>query len=194
MGALDYNNFFLAIAGAAAGLIGLLFVAVSVAPESTVQARAPVERQAVATSAYTALLNAFVISLGALIPQSPKSLGGFVVTMAVLGVVDTLYVGRQLLWHPRNWQNAVRRSFLFASSLALYAFELDDGFTLISLPNQPAVLIPLAYVLIGICVTGMARAWQLLGARRTGLGGWLSILRDTDDRSQEPPADHTGSR
>lgn len=184
----DFNNFFLALAGAAAGLIGLLFVAVSVAPESSVQTRAPVERRALSTSAYTALLNAFVIALGALLPQQLQALGGFVIFMAALGVVDTLTLGRQLLWHPRNWRNAVRRSFLFVSSLGLYAFELNDGITLIYVRNQPAVLFPLTYVLIGICVTGMARAWQLLGARRTGLGGWLSILRDTDDSAHESAA------
>ncbi len=194
MTAQDFNNFFLAVAGASAGLIGLLFVAVSVAPESIVQTRAPVERRALATSAYTALLNAFVISLGALIPQSLRSLGGFVSTMAVLGVIDTLYVGRQLLWHPRNWRNALRRSFLFVSSLGLYAFELDDGFTLRHGPDQPAVLIPLAVVLIGICITGMARAWQLLGARRTGLGGWLSVLRDTEDALADGPKNEAGVR
>ncbi len=181
----DFDNFFLALAGAAAALIGLLFVAVSVAPESIVQARAPVERRALATSAYTALLNAFIIALGALIPQPQQTLGGFVLFMASLGVIDTLYLGRQLLWHPHNWQNAVRRSFLFFSSLGLYGLELNDGVTLIRIPNQPAVFYPLAYVLIGICVTGMARAWQLLGARRTGVGGWLSILRDTEDSASE---------
>ncbi len=69
MNGQDFNNFFLALAGAAAALIGLLFVAVSVAPESIVQARAPVERRALATSVYTALLNAFIIALGALMPQ-----------------------------------------------------------------------------------------------------------------------------
>ncbi len=185
MNGQDFNNFFLGLAGAAAALIGLLFVAVSVAPESSVQARAPVERRALATSAYTALLNAFVIALGALLPQPQQTLGGFVLFMAALGVVDTLYLGRQLLWHPHSWQNAVRRAFLFLSSLGLYGFELDDGFTLIHVRNQPAILYPLAYVLIGICVTGMARAWQLLGARRTGVGGWLSILRDADDSAGE---------
>ncbi len=185
MSGQDFNNFFLALAGAAAALIGLLFVAVSVAPESIVQARAPVERRALATSAYTALLNAFVIALGALLPQRQQTLGGLVLLMAALGVIDTLYLGRQLGWHPHNWQNAIRRSFLFLSSLGLYGFELNDGFTLIHVPNQPAVLYPLAYVLIGICVTGMARAWQLLGARRTGVGGWLSILRDTEDSTDE---------
>ncbi len=185
MAGQDFNNFFLAVAGAAAGLIGLLFVAVSVAPESTVQTRAPVERRALATSAYTGLLNAFVISLGALIPQPLATLGGFVVTMAMLGVLDTLYVGWQLLRHPRNWRNAVRRFALFAGSLALYGFELSYGLAMIRHPDQPGILFVLAYVLIGSCVAGMARAWQLLGARKTGVGGWLSILRDTDEDGDE---------
>ncbi len=44
-------------------------VAVSIAPEQMVTCRAPVERQAVAGSAFTALSDAFFISLLALIPH-----------------------------------------------------------------------------------------------------------------------------
>jgi len=66
----ELSNYFLATAGAGAALIGLLFVAVSIAPEQIVTRRAPMERQAVAASTFTALLNAFFISLGALIPGS----------------------------------------------------------------------------------------------------------------------------
>ena len=63
-----FNNFFLASAGIGATLVGLIFVAVSIAPEHNVQANAPIERQAMAASSFTALLNAFFISFGALIP------------------------------------------------------------------------------------------------------------------------------
>jgi hypothetical protein len=54
-----FHDYFVASTGAGAALLGLLFVAVSIAPERTVMSTAPVERQAAATSAYTALLNAF---------------------------------------------------------------------------------------------------------------------------------------
>lgn|GEM_PF-1882715 len=37
-------------------------------------------------------------------------------------------------------------------------------------------------------VMGTARAWQLLGARRVGLGGWLSVLRDTEESADGVPA------
>ena len=52
-----FHDYFVASTGAGAALVGLLFVAVPIAPERTVVNSAPVERQAVATSAYTALLN-----------------------------------------------------------------------------------------------------------------------------------------
>lgn len=56
-----FHDYFVASTGAAAALVGLLFVAVSIAPERTVTSGAPVERRAVALSAYTALLNAFFL-------------------------------------------------------------------------------------------------------------------------------------
>ncbi len=46
-----FHDYFVASTGAGAALVGLLFVAVSIAPERTVMSGAPVERQAVATSA-----------------------------------------------------------------------------------------------------------------------------------------------
>ena len=48
-----FHDYFLATSGAGAALVGLLFVAVSIAPERTVMSGAPVERRAVATSAYS---------------------------------------------------------------------------------------------------------------------------------------------
>src|SRR5205807_9091025 len=61
-----FANFFIASASAGAALVGLLFVAVSLTPERMVTRRAPQERQAVAGSAFTALITAFFISLAEL--------------------------------------------------------------------------------------------------------------------------------
>src|SRR5260221_5565628 len=65
----EFANFFIASASAGAALVGLLFVAVSIAPEQLLTRRAPMERQAVAGTAFTALTNALFISLVALIPH-----------------------------------------------------------------------------------------------------------------------------
>jgi hypothetical protein len=83
----ELSNFFLATAGAGAALIGLLFVAVSIAPEQIATRRAPLERQAVAASTFTALVNAFFISLGALFPGS---LGWVALLMSSLGLLNSL--------------------------------------------------------------------------------------------------------
>src|SRR5579863_569867 len=83
-----FANFFIASTSAGAALVGLLFVAVSFAPEQIVTSRAPVERQAVAGSAFTALINAFFISLVALIPH--LNIGSLIVPFIGLCLATTL--------------------------------------------------------------------------------------------------------
>src|SRR5215831_14211300 len=84
----DFANFFIASSSAGAALVGLLFVAVSIAPEQMVTSRAPMERQAVAGGAFTALINAFFISLAALIPNI--NFGSVIVPLSTLCLLTTL--------------------------------------------------------------------------------------------------------
>lgn len=66
----SFQNFFLAIAGASAALIGLLFVAVSVAPEKVVGPKALALHQIRAAMALTAFASTLVLSLIALMPHA----------------------------------------------------------------------------------------------------------------------------
>jgi hypothetical protein len=86
-----FHDYFVASTGAGAALVGLLFVAVSIAPERTVMSGAPVERQAVATSAYTALLNAFFLSLVALLPQT--NLEWAALALSMIGLANHFILG-----------------------------------------------------------------------------------------------------
>src|SRR6266700_1855399 len=79
-----FANFFVASTGAGAALVGLLFVALSIAPEQTVLEGASLEKRALATSAFTALLNAFFISLAALIPSSNLGWTALVLSLVAL--------------------------------------------------------------------------------------------------------------
>ena len=83
----SYVSFFAGSAQAAAALVGLLFVAVSIAPERIITREAPPERQVVAESAFTALVNAFFISMGGLVPA--VRLGGVVTGMSIASLLGT---------------------------------------------------------------------------------------------------------
>ena len=78
----ELHDFFVARVGAAAVLIGLLFVAITLHPENTVGPKAERERNARAIGAFSALANVFFVSLGGLIPKTgPK-------VMAVVAVAS----------------------------------------------------------------------------------------------------------
>ena len=174
-----FANFFIASASAGAALVGLLFVAVSLAPEQIVTRRAPQERQAVAGSAFTALGNAFFLSLTALIPNI--IFGLVVVPVSVLCLVTSLIQAWPLLRRRKGWLSLLRRAFLVVLSLVLYGLELLNGYQLLTAPSQVGIVYGLVSCLIGAFALGLIRAWELLGAQRYGLMGWLSPLRDLPD-------------
>jgi hypothetical protein len=86
----DFIGYF----AAAGTLIGLLFVAVSLRPESVLGHAAPPAARAVAGSAFIALVNSFFVSLVAVIPDT--SLGYVAAIMAVLSLWYTLNLHRAL--------------------------------------------------------------------------------------------------
>lgn len=171
----QFANFFLASAGAGAALVGLLFVAVSIAPEQIVMANAPVDRQAMASSSFTALLNAFFISLGALIPAN---LGGITLVLCLTGLVNSLYLAWSLLKERQQRQNILRRLFLIVASLVIYGYELYCAILLLNEPRNLDSLYALTALILAVYGIGLTRAWQLLGARRFGLMNWLSPLHE----------------
>ncbi len=174
-----FANFFIASASAGAALVGLLFVAVSLAPEQIVTRRAPQERQAVAGSAFTALINAFFLSLAALIPN--VNFGLVVVPFSGLCLVTSLIQAWPLLRRSKGWLSFLRRVFLVVLSIGLYGLELLNGYQLLTAPSQVGIVYGLVSCLIGAFAVGLIRAWELLGAHRYGLLGWLSPLRDLND-------------
>lgn len=175
----EFLNFFIASTSAGAALVGLLFVAVSIAPEQMVTRRAPVERQAVAGSAFTALINAFFISLVSLIPHF--NIGTLIVPFICLCLATTLIQAWQLLRLPKGWQSFLRRAFLVVLSFALYGLELVNALQLSFDPSLVGALYGLILLLVGAFALGLIRAWELFGVHRYGLFGWLNPLRDVNE-------------
>jgi hypothetical protein len=128
----EFTNFFLGSVGASATLIGLLFIAVSIEPRSVFGTEASAERQAVAAGAFTALANVFFVSLGALIPGT--NLGGFVLVVSTVALLNTLSVGLGISGQLRRRQIEGRRAAnavaLVLVGFVIYGFEWWYGLSL----------------------------------------------------------------
>jgi hypothetical protein len=172
----EFETFFLASAGASAALIGLLFVAVSIAPERVFGGQADAVRQAQALSAFTALANVFFISMASLIPTI--HIGIVVTIVAIPAALQTL----ALLALVRHWraEGIVNRGLvLFLGSALIYALELMLGIQLWISPRNTGALAGLLELLLGAYAIGLGRAWELLGApRSTFISTVFGLLRD----------------
>lgn len=179
MQAPDFTSFFVASAGAGAALVGLLFVAISVNPERNAGPSAPPERQAVAASAFTALINAFFVSLAALIASG--SLGGVAMAVSAVSIIATLRLVGDLFPRHLQWRIYLRHAGFLAIGLLVYGLQFYDGFQYNRYPHDVGWGYAIAYLLLAIYGTGMTRAWQLLGAKRRGVFSWFSPLNDLDE-------------
>ncbi len=190
-----FETFFATIAGAGAALIGLLFVAISIAPEQTVRPEAPLERQAMTTSCFLALCNPFFIALIALIPSmrvDVVAVTTFVVS--ITGLLNTVILGRLLLRQSSGWRSAVRRTAFTLVSLALYGGEFYVGTLLL---NSLAASVPLSWlaaVLVGSNLLGLSRAWDLLGAHRYRFQDLLKPIHDVEKGEARASQDPSPSR
>jgi len=173
-----FLSFFITAASAGGALIGLLFVAVSIAPHRTVQLSAPVESRVIASSTFTALFNGFLISLGAVLPF--WNIGGLTLIVSLIGVINSLSQGWLLLRPWPSWKNAVRRMVLTVVSLYLYVYELICAIQLLVSPAHSPLIFTLSILIMGIYSLALVRAWELLGVQRTGLLAWLNPLYEVN--------------
>lgn len=179
----EYQPFFTASMAASAALIGLLFVSVSVAPERVFGPESEAVRQAQALSAFTALANIFFISLTSLIPGV---LFGLVVM--IIATPAALQTGALLLLVP-NWRAARivwRGAFLFLASAAIYSYEVVLGVQLWRQPSSIGALVNLLFVILGAYAIGLGRAWELLGAPRSGFISYVWALLSALRRKPKP--------
>ncbi len=184
----EFETFFLASVGASAALIGLLFVSVSIAPERVFGQESDSVRQAQALSAFTALANVFFISLMSLIPD--VTFGLVVAIVSIPAALQTL----ALLRHVRKWRDdgmMARGLILFFASAVIYGYEFVLGIGMWRDPTGKGALIALAFVLIGAYAAGLGRAWELLGAPRTGFVPSLWAVLSSARR--RPPAERPKS-
>jgi hypothetical protein len=149
----EFIPYFTASAAAAGVLIGLLFVAVALRPETVFGDDAPAGGRALAGSAFTGLVNSFFISVVALIPQA--NLGVVGVTMALLSLWGTIRLQREV----------ARREFhlvLLILSIGTYVYQFVVGVLLLVNPADNNQVFTLAYLVIASFAVALSRAWALL--------------------------------
>lgn len=153
-------------------MIGLLFVAISVFPERLRQPDTRVESHARASAALLLFSNSLVLSLAALVPA--VSLGWWATVISVVVFAFAAATARSIAAAAQH-QRARWRSFgLVIALLVISGFELYAGVALIGDRADRSAIQTLDYVIIGSLSVGIARAWQLVGMRDTGL---ISSLR-----------------
>ncbi len=147
-----YDAYFTAAATAGAALIGLLFVAVSVRDETIFGPDAIPGGEALAITAFTGLVNSFVVSLLALIPRT--NIGIAAVVMALISIVAIARLQGRLHW--------ARNSVVFVITLLAYGAQLIYGITLIVKPQDSGEIDNIALILFITLVVSLQRAWSLM--------------------------------
>ena len=170
-----FHEFFLAAAGVAGALIGLLFVAISVTPAAASGKPGHLYQQIRAAAAMSMFLDALVVSLLALIPGG-QYLGNGSSVLAIVGLTSTaalvITVARTPDPSRTAWQYG-RTMMLFAAVLAVYGLQLASALGMNAATADTAQVKNQAILVIIMFLMGVTRAWEVVGATKPRV---LSVL------------------
>lgn len=170
---VSFHDFFGGCASVAGALIGLLFVAISVSPEKLTGESAHAEHQIRAAAAFSALVSTLVIALVALLPGASLGEAGIIVASA--GLATTVGLCLLLL---REHREKIRRTdvSMLVVLLALYGLQLANALQLDGSPRNVSDVSQQGVLLIGFFIFGIARSWQLVGARNISLTSTVAAV------------------
>ena len=183
----EYHEFFAAAASTAGALIGLLFVAITVAPERARQAETRMEFRVRASAALLVFSNALSLALAALVPG--VSLGWWCVVSSVGILMFAFATTRSGITEARARPDAWQPFLVIVGLLAIAGFEIWAGVQLIHNESDRDAIQILNYVIIADLLMGIARAWQLASMRETGLLNSLKVLTLGENLPDEPEDD-----
>ncbi len=181
----------------AGALIGLLFVALSVASGRLARAEADGQLHRIrAVAALVAFTNALTISLFALIPG--HTIGDTAVAVAAVGLA--FIVGSLLsLIRLRQVRWRTLHDGLFLIGLAVvFVIQLIDGLDVSVHPGDAGAVDTIAILVVVCFLVGIGRSWDLVGGPSIGIRQEIGalVLRHqdgpADPKEKQPPSPGTG--
>lgn len=164
----NYVSFFQTASQAAGALIGLLIVVVALKPAQIVGADADPVARRLAASSFTGLVDAFFLSLLALIPGHNLGVGAAIIASLSLSHTLALHLGhrgQRIRGIPR------RMNVIFVASVLAYGVQLYFGVAFALHPQNADLVKDLSFVLIVAFAVALSRAWQLLQSAAVSNGG-----------------------
>ena len=166
----QYENFFITSAGASAGILGLLVVAVSVVNADDENPKTRENRTVLAGSAFVALVDIFIVSIVALTGGSVV-FGLSSLAMATVGLLAT----RRLIPRAKRAGNFSRSfrtrelNIAFASiSVGGYSVQLGLAVALMADTRSAALQHALVLVIVALYCSALGRALEVTGITRRG--------------------------
>jgi hypothetical protein len=126
---------------------------VSLRPDSVFGDAATTEGRLIASSAFVELVNAFFISLLALIPNVNRGIGAGIVSLISLSSTSSTH--RAIKWDEPGWR-------LLGLALLAYTAQIGFGVALTINPHAAWAVNATAYIMIGSFSVALGRAWALV--------------------------------
>ena len=171
MSTADFGPFFAATAAVAGALIGLLFVAVSVAPERT-DGGERIVADVRAGIAFSCLVNPLAVSLFALIPG--MDVGQTAGAVGVVSFASCCALALVLLREATPGRLRRQQLWRLVVQALVFAGAAFVGFELARHPKDEGLERTVCVLIVVLFLIGIARAWQLIGARDTSLVGEMA--------------------
>jgi hypothetical protein len=182
----SFHDLFAASAGVAGALIGLLFVAISVAPERLTGDDAPQAHRVRASTALTSFTNALSVSLFALVPG--LGVGWTALVVAAVGILFVATSLLSLVRVRRSQPGELRDAAFLIGTAVTFLVQLAAGVRAIMHPSDIGPVRTIAIIVIVCFLIGIARSWELIGGPTFRMRREIGALARAGDADAEAEA------